>query len=1273
MMKILHCADLHLGDLNGPIKDGSNARREDTLNCMRAIAHQAAIEKPHVAIIAGDLFNRSRVWADTALDDIDAAVTDFIRPLCRECEKVVLLFGTQNHDNPKAFNTLRILTQGMHNLSIYTAPEVDTLKTSEGELQILAMPGFDKGRLRVFMPDADAETENQNVTTLVNEIILGQAARLDRVKPSVLVAHYTVAGCESESGQTFLAGQDVVVLPQTIDSAGVTLGCFGHIHKSQRLGCNTPAYYSGSPNQLTFNDEGMEHGFYIHEIEGTEVVQSRFIHTPERRHLTVKLTDEQLAGFIETGTLEGLPSQAEGAILRIFYNATQEQEKALNRAALQTSLMQQGAFYVADFIRDKPQDTLITETATEDDPRAALHSYLTTMQETDGKLTDTDIKRLDELADPIIRQADDGREANQHTGAFIPKRIEVTNYRSYTHAAFDFAEIRMAMVNGQNGVGKSSLFMDAIADCLYETSRDGAKGEWVREGEKKGAIIFEFEMGGYEYRVARTRTKSKGTLALARKNRDTGEWENYGDTTMPLTQEKIIRTIGMDCQTFCSIALIRQDAYGIFLESDSDRRMEVLSSLLNLGLYDRAEEIAKDKATEQRRKLAALHDRMSVLDAQMAAREQIESELSEYERDKTLYTAQMTALDGQIKAQEREEALRQELIRQAQEKAQEAARLTAQAQEKERELQKQRAEMDSASALAAMADAATLATQEVAQARERLELLAQDESQLQTLTDRLTKLRMDAQVARDKIAQLQTARQGQAATLERKDEIGAAAQELETVRTERQALAPRIADYDAVTARIAELKTQTQTFLGESRVRIGNLKARLETAQKKAQLLTASGCPIAETASCEFLKDAQAAAKELAGLETELATVKQNDRKQYEGLLAQTKAEQEKLERMGDPKAELSALADRERRAAPMAALAASLEAAAATLAQLDRQIAEREQAVADAEKEIADIQGKMEPLTKSAETAQALRNEIRVKERTAALQAQCAAAVATVTALQTTVDILTKDIEKTRQDAAVTAQEAAEMQSRVPDAPQTDLRPKRDALAQSIEQIATRMGGLQAKLEAIADAKAQWETYQDEKGDAARLLADYQTLANSFGIDGIQYVIIRGIVPEIQGRTNAILSAMTGGRMAVDFRTEHENKTNSRIVNSLDVWITSLTGGCRPYSSHSGGEKVKIALAVTLALADVKARRAGVQLGMLFIDEPPFLDGEGTDAYADALTNMANRNPDMRILAISHDPQLKARFTQNITVTAGEDGSEVKVDSDWTAANYIS
>jgi len=65
----------------------------------------------------------------------------------------------------------------------------------------------------------------------------------------------------------------------------------------------------------------------------------------------------------------------------------------------------------------------------------------------------------------------------------------------------------------------------------------------------------------------------------------------------------------------------------------------------------------------------------------------------------------------------------------------------------------------------------------------------------------------------------------------------------------------------------------------------------------------------------------------------------------------------------------------------------------------------------------------------------------------------------------------------------------------------------------------------------------------------------------------------------------------------------------------------------------------------------------------MLFIDEPPFLDADGTEAYADALTNMAARNPGMRILAISHDPTMKARFQQNIIVTAGDSGSEVAMN----------
>ena len=62
-------------------------------------------------------------------------------------------------------------------------------------------------------------------------------------------------------------------------------------------------------------------------------------------------------------------------------------------------------------------------------------------------------------------------------------------------------------------------------------------------------------------------------------------------------------------------------------------------------------------------------------------------------------------------------------------------------------------------------------------------------------------------------------------------------------------------------------------------------------------------------------------------------------------------------------------------------------------------------------------------------------------------------------------------------------------------------------------------------------------------------------------------------------------------------------------------------------------------------------------------LERPAFLDADGTEAYADALANMAARNPGMRILAISHDPTMKARFPQNIIVQGGENGSSVSME----------
>ena len=147
-MRILHTGDIHLGDLAGPTKDGENLRRLDTIGCMKAIVEDAQSIKPEVSIIAGDLFNRSRVWADTALDDVNDALEKFVIPLCGCSDEVVLLFGTMNHDNPRAFEIIKRATEKLSNLHIYTTPAVEKLDTKEGPVQIMAVPGFDKARLR---------------------------------------------------------------------------------------------------------------------------------------------------------------------------------------------------------------------------------------------------------------------------------------------------------------------------------------------------------------------------------------------------------------------------------------------------------------------------------------------------------------------------------------------------------------------------------------------------------------------------------------------------------------------------------------------------------------------------------------------------------------------------------------------------------------------------------------------------------------------------------------------------------------------------------------------------------------------------------------------------------------------------------------------------------------------------------------------------------------------------------------------------------------------
>jgi len=123
----------------------------------------------------------------------------------------------------------------------------------------------------------------------------------------------------------------------------------------------------------------------------------------------------------------------------------------------------------------------------------------------EGQAQEEQIQELILKARPIIAQAESSMSISGSAGIFEPVEIEVRNYRNYEEERFNFEDISFCTINGQNGAGKSSLFMDAIIDCLYEEPREGELTGWIRNDEnvRSGSIMFTFHLGEKTFRGKR--------------------------------------------------------------------------------------------------------------------------------------------------------------------------------------------------------------------------------------------------------------------------------------------------------------------------------------------------------------------------------------------------------------------------------------------------------------------------------------------------------------------------------------------------------------------------------------------------------------------------------------------------------------------------------------------------------------------------------------------------------------------------------------------------
>lgn len=1281
-IRILHTGDLHIGNFPGPEKNGENARYLDICKCLDALVEGAREQKPGIAVIAGDIFHQARVWSDRGLKEQQTAVK-FLRELSAICP-VVVMRGTPNHDSEQQFEMLKTAFEGNGEVKIITEPQVvEVFSGAYGWVQAACLPGFDRGYYRAQHPGLSKEEENEVFTKAIADMIIGLKAQCKAGTPAVLVSHYTITGCNMESGQTaFFSQFEPVVYPDTLAAADFDLVCFGHIHRPQQLeGCKN-TFYCGAISQLNFNDEGQERGYWIHDIGGSGEVKSTFQQLPTRQHKTLRLNDEDVAR-ITTGELEvadflDRADDLNGKIVRVLYDCTDEHNKAFNHAVFENMLYAAGAFWVQEITPQKITITVDRRSMDADGtPESNLADYLA-----EKEFTPERIGELVELARPLIAEATEKATQERHTGLFVPVEIEVKNYRNYREEKFSFDGIRFCTINGSNGVGKSSLFMDAMLDALYEEPREGELTGWICNDPeaRSGAIKFTFKLGDRLYRVTRTRQKSgKATLNIAEYVE--GEWVDRSKEKFKDTQQEIINIIGMDSLTLKACALIMQDQYGLFLQADKEARMNILGSILGLGIYGDMEEMAANRATDTNRTIRSLADRADTLTAGLPDSEELAAEIEAAEARRKGMLEQAESKTAEVDTLKVKLNTQLEAAARVMKLNSKITTLTAQQASKEAAKTAQVATITAAETILAAEPEITAGVAHYKTLLERERELIKGKAAYDSLATR--KQQIESAITLAESAAKDNRQKKAALTLMK---IGPLAQAIERAAE----LTEKHQQYEAATAQLAELEKllpeftaardnlttwqaeaeRTERDYREAKTR---LEGRIASLKGKVELLKDSGCPAPDNATCKFLADALAARDALPGEEAALASLEE----EY-GKLRQTNADALSAAKQAfDDKKHVPEEIDALRASLRLLEAAErdynNLEAQRSELAVLEERAAELEKSVADAEATAEKGRAELAEVEKQLEQAAAYSRDYDELQRTLLAESrwldkekqlpvareQKAAAAQRILELGSELTEIEGEIREARAELADEQSKTVgreELQAQV-DAAEAEVK----AVQQQAQELSLRIGGLQAKLGQIRLARKQAAELQEQMNELGSKAAGYEELKKAFSQDGIPHNIIRSIIPVFEATATNILGQMSQGRMSVEFVTEKVLKSNSKKeVTTLDIIINDTDTGRLPYMSRSGGERVKAALSVILALSEIKSSKAGVQLGFLFIDEPPFLDAPGVQAYCDALEAIQQRYGDLKVMAITHDPAMKSRFPQSVDVVKTPEGSKV-------------
>lgn len=258
-VKILHCADIHIGAAESFLGARADSRRYETVLTFERIIDTAVNAGVDVVAVAGDLF------------DSNTADARLYRPVLEKIASVPdikVLFAAGNHD-PLLSSSPFLKNKNPGNL--YVFPEHDHCFTFDD----IKLRAYGRSFGNVYMQGE----QSFGITPPDDEYV------------NLMVLHGELTGD--------ISSQYNAVTAEFIKNSGMDYIALGHIHKRtepQKSG-NTYYAYCGCPEGQGFDETG-EKGVYVGTV-GKSLCALEFIPLAKRRHFHIK-TD-----------VTGLASQAE--------------------------------------------------------------------------------------------------------------------------------------------------------------------------------------------------------------------------------------------------------------------------------------------------------------------------------------------------------------------------------------------------------------------------------------------------------------------------------------------------------------------------------------------------------------------------------------------------------------------------------------------------------------------------------------------------------------------------------------------------------------------------------------------------------------------------------------------------------------------------------------------------------------------------------------------------------------------------------------------------